>query len=119
MESKTEPIRNSSRINGFEFHNQDFFQSIGSGAFARILKCQKHGKIYACKIMEIEKAISIKAIENEYDVMAKVNEMDPICKKYTLKIHGKYQQGNSFYIFMDYCEEGDLGDFLSKKVICS
>ena len=102
----------------FSFQSKDFeiISSLGSGAYGDVFKA-KHkitGEIYSIKV------IDKKMIEKEnkgYQIFVE-NEMLNYCNHPNIiKIFGCYEDKESFYLVEEYCQKGDLAEFLNQNSI--
>lgn len=102
----------------FSFQSKDFeiISSLGNGAYGDVFKA-KHkitGEIYSIKV------IDKKMIEKEnkgYQIFVE-NEMLNYCNHPNIiKIFGCYEDKESFYLVEEYCQKGDLAEFLNQNSI--
>ena len=102
----------------FSFQSKDFeiISSLGNGAYGDVFKA-KHkitGEIYSIKV------IDKKMIEKEnkgYQIFVE-NEMLNYCNHPNIiKIFGFYEDKESFYLVEEYCQKGDLAEFLNQNSI--
>ena len=94
--------------------NYEFKQSIGQGTFGKV-KLAIHSlrkENVAVKILnkkQIEKKNEMNLVQRELDIIPNFNHINLI------KVHHILQDENNFYIVMDYCENGELFDYIVKK----
>ena len=66
--------------------------------------------VMACKIIG-KKSINFdnKSLEQEVDIMSKIDHPNVV------RLIETSESENNFYIFMEYCSEGDLSKFIAKR----
>jgi len=98
-----------------DFKPQDFYvlSTIGKGAYAKVVlaKLKKTGVLYAIKIFEknwLEKENKKYHIYIENDILNQLSHPNII------NIFGAYEESFSIYLVLEYCNKGDLSEFVSK-----
>jgi hypothetical protein len=97
------------------FAPNDFIviSTIGNGAYSKVIKVQhkKTGDIFAVKIFE--KAFMYK--ENKFYQIYVENDLLNMCNHPNIvKIYGAYESDEMVYLVLEYCNKGDLSEFISK-----
>lgn len=83
---------------------------LGRGSFGEILLgLDKFNQVYAIKIINKEKIIKGQLLANEVRIGTKVNHRN------VLGIKEVYEDKKTISLVMDYCEGGDLFDFITKN----
>lgn len=87
--------------------------SIGKGTYSKVnLAVDKKGKKYACKIINKKKAgqdFIEHFLPRELCILYNINH------KNIVRIYSVFELSKSVYIFMDYCKNGDLLEYLRDK----
>ena len=70
----------------------------------------KRDDVMACKIIG-KKSLNFdkKSLEQEVEVMSKIDHQNIV------RLIETSESANNFYLFMEYCSEGDLSKFISKR----
>jgi hypothetical protein len=97
------------------FRPQDFYvlSTIGKGAYAKVAlaKLKKTGVFYAIKIFEkkwMEKE------NKKYHIYVENDILNQLSHPNIINIHGSYEDSYSIYLVLEYCNKGDLADFIFK-----
>jgi len=128
-------------INKVKILKDDFFikkediyergRELGKGGFGSVYKIQnkKNGKFFALKQIVTEKTNIIKITQKEIQNMILLRNEKNIVKIFDVyrqdnfvgnflkKIYSKKDNAVCFYIIMEFCENGDLYDFIENKKI--
>ena len=92
-------------------------KKLGSGNFSTVwLAVDSNDKrTFACKQIKKDKIKGNKVLEkllnNEVWVMSKISHPN------ILHLHEQFVSDNNYYLFMDYCEQGDLENYMAEKSI--
>jgi serine/threonine protein kinase len=83
-------------------------KELGEGGFAKVWLCTniKDGKEYAIKETEINK-------ENELNIGKKIGS-EHKCSG-IVRIYDSFEEGERYYIVMEYCKKGSLSNFIKKN----
>ena len=94
------------------------FETIGKGQFGHVCLAKKRGEphmressqVYACKVVSIRNKSprQIVEMEKEVQILSRLEHPNII------KLHQALRTQNNLYLFMDYCDEGDLKGFIRK-----
>mgnify|MGYP001083362695 CR=1 FL=1 len=92
------------------------YSQIGEGKFGKVfISCLAEDlghltpdRLRACKVISIADVNDVKEIQQEIEIMKK-NDHPNLVKMVDLCI-----SPSNYYIFMEYCSEGDLKSFLEK-----
>ena len=103
------------RESGYQFHER-----IGKGSFGKVFKIKysnQEGQEYdlACKYIfkpNCSENIIKKYLPREIDIMCKISH------RFIIGLHSIFQTDYSLFIFMRYCEQGDLLEYLRKNGGC-
>ena len=91
-------------------HNYKLISKVSEGAFGRIfIGLGKTGKNYAIKCLLKKKILSKESLLNEIEIGIKVNHPN------ILKIKEIYESKTKISLVMEYCESGDLFDFIKNS----
>ena len=91
-------------------------QTLGRGAFAKVVHGEHKGKNFAIKVIDkkfIEKFEKIHEVHTEKQILSSMNHPNII------KLHFTFQDSKSLYFVLDYCANKDLSIFLKANVILS
>lgn len=91
-------------------------ETLGRGAYAKVVLAEHKGKYYALKIIDkkfIEKYEKIHEVHTEKQILSNLNHRNII------KLHSTFQDNKSLYFVLDYCPNKDLSEFLRLNVILS
>lgn len=91
-------------------------ETLGKGAYAKVVRAVKQGKEYAIKIISkkfIEKYEKTHEVHIERQVLTSLNHRNII------KIESTFQDQNNLYFVLEYCPNKDLSNFLKLNVILS
>ena len=91
-------------------------ETLGKGAYAKVVKAIKQGKEYAIKIISkkfIEKYEKTHEVHIERQVLTSLNHNSII------KIESTFQDQNNLYFVLEYCPNKDPSNFLKLNVILS
>lgn len=91
---------------------------LGEGAFGKVYRgffTNEDSKQVACKVIPIQ-AISDSAkyldlIKREISILQKLTH-----NKYIVKLYDVARTNNNLYIFLEYCQDGDLKEYIKSKV---
>ena len=83
---------------------------IGTGKFSQVYQVEIQGKVYALKQLkrELDSFNYLDNILNEVMILSKTNHHNLI------KLFGKYRTKDYYYIIAEYCNGGDLKNFIKK-----
>ena len=84
----------------FKFHH-----AIGRGAFGKVIKVEKDGKMYAMKEMLKARVMSKKSIES---VMKELELMCRINSDFIVNVHWAFHDDLNLYLVMDLMDGGDM-----------
>jgi hypothetical protein len=102
----------------FEGSHFKTLSTIGSGAYSKVVKAKniKNHNIYAIKI--IDKHFMDK--EKKYYQIHLENELLNMCDSPNIiQIYGAYEDDFYIYLVLEFCDEGDLENFIKKHGRCS
>jgi serine/threonine protein kinase len=89
---------------------------IGHGTTGRVLLGQW---LVEPKQYVAVKEINIKLIENDEmkmkQIANEINSLRSVESPYIVKLYGSVQTDNNLYMFLEYCEDGDLKAYISKR----
>jgi tRNA A-37 threonylcarbamoyl transferase component Bud32 len=91
-------------------------QTLGRGAYAKVVKGEHKGKSYAIKVIDkkfIEKYEKIHEVHTEKQILSSISHPNII------KMHFTFQDSKNLYFVLDYCSNKDFSDFLKTRVILS
>ncbi|KAL4475854.1 hypothetical protein ABPG73_002055 [Tetrahymena malaccensis] len=97
----------STIINGYEI-----FEILGKGSFGQVFKAKKNGKIYALKLLDLH---MIKQRNIERFVSNEINLMKKMNHKNIVKIYETFQTTSVIFLVLEYCNQGTLLSYISKK----
>ena len=136
LESLLKDIKKVKILKGdfFFTEKKDIYEKgreLGKGGFGSVYKIQnkKNGKFFALKQIVTEKTNIIKIIQKEIQNMILLRNEKNIVKIFDVyrqdnfvgnflkKIYSKKDNAVCFYIIMEFCENGDLYDFIENKKI--
>jgi serine/threonine kinase 3 len=94
---------------------QEVFQMldiIGKGSFGIVCTCKhiKKNKIYAVKLIDLDKSMSEKDLEHE---IAELDILKDCTSNYIVKYSGCYMKDTLLLIVMEYCDGGSVSDILN------
>ncbi|OMJ70422.1 hypothetical protein SteCoe_31606 [Stentor coeruleus] len=90
--------------------NYTLEEVIGTGSFGTVYKAyDKSGKIYAIKMIQISNSSLESHIEQEISVMRS------LMHKNIIQFINSYKHGNKYNIVLEYCEGGDLENYLQSS----
>ena len=122
LESLLEDINNVKILKGDFFTEKEKIyervRELGKGGFGSVYKIQKinNGKFFALKRIVVEDNNGLKEIQKEIQNMILLRN-----EKNIVKIFDVYKQERMFedilYIIMEFCENGNLDDFIKNKEI--
>ena len=119
--------------NKFSIEKKDIYKidiKLGEGSFGSVYKIQKinNGKFFALKRIVVEDNNGLKEIQKEIQNMILLRNEKNIVKIFDVyrqdnfvgnflkKIYSKKDNAVCFYIIMEFCENGDLHDFINKEI---
>lgn len=102
--------RENLHLNKKEDLNEKDLQLLGFGQYSQVFLVEKDGKKCACKKSERKKD-SRTHYDNLYSEVQLLQEMN---HKNIIKLEGKWRTENYYYIMVEYCNQGDLKQFLKK-----
>ena len=110
--------KNNSKGNKPKLSITDFnvSQTLGRGAYAKVVKGDHKGKSYAIKVIDkkfIEKYEKIHEVHTEKQILSSISHPNII------KMHFTFQDSKNLYFVLDYCSNKDFSDFLKTRVILS
>ena len=135
LESLLEDITNVKILKGdFLTEKEDIYErdkELGKGGFGSVYKIQKkkNGKIFALKQIVVKAPNKVKYIQKEIQNMILLRNEKNIVKIFDVyrqdnfvgnflkKIYSKKDNAVCFYIIMEFCENGNLDDFIKNKKI--
>ena len=88
-----------------------FMKNLGSGAFGTVYKAvnKETNEVRAVKAIKRNKLSDVKAFEKEVNIHKQLNHPN-ICKIYEVWTNSKF-----FFIVMEFCEGGELLDFICEN----
>ncbi|CAD8204530.1 unnamed protein product [Paramecium pentaurelia] len=103
----------SSRYKNIDGFIIDLHSQFGNGKFSKCYKCnnQKYRIPQCVKVISKTKEL-LELFEREIQIIKTLMQID---FKHLVKILHINQQENECYIFMEYCSQGDLDNFINKK----
>ena len=134
LESLLEDITNVKILKGdFLTEKEDIYErdkELGKGGFGSVYKIQKkkNGKIFALKQIVVKAPNKVKYIQKEIQNMILLRNEKNIVKIFDVyrqdnfvgnflkKIYSKKDNAVCFYIIMEFCENGNLHDFINKEI---
>ena len=83
---------------------------IGNGASGIVYKIlnKKNNKYYVLKQILLKNMDDIEQSKNEANILKNINHENIV------NYYDSYEEDNSFYIIMEYCDNSDLSDFIKK-----
>ena len=83
-----------------------YLNPIGNGSFSTIYKGYRITDKLPIAVKKITKIIDKKYINSEIDLMKKINS------KYIIKLFDVIHYKNHLYLFLEYCNQGDLSKYI-------
>ena len=83
-----------------------YLNPIGNGSFSTIYKGYRIADKLPIAVKKITKIIDKKYINSEIDLMKKINS------KYIIKLYDVIHYKNHLYLFLEYCNQGDLSKYI-------
>lgn len=114
FEAKIEENKNNKKKQSIKDFSIE--ETLGKGAYAKVVRAVKQGKEYAIKIISkkfIEKYEKTHEVHIERQVLTSLNHRNII------KIESTFQDQNNLYFVLEYCPNKDLSNFLKLNVILS
>ena len=93
--------------NQLDYQNKKLIDNGASGMVYKILN-KKNNKYYILKQTLSKKIDDIEKSKNEANILKSINHENIV------KYYDSYEEDNSFYIIMEYCDNSDLSDFIKK-----
>lgn len=114
FETKIEDNKNNKKKQSIKDYSIE--ETLGKGAYAKVVRAVKQYKEYAIKIISkkfIEKYEKTHEVHIERQVLTSLNHRNII------KIESTFQDQNNLYFVLEYCPNKDLSNFLKLNVILS
>ena len=86
-----------------------YLTPIGNGSFSTIYKGYRIKDNKPIAVKKITKIIDKKYINSEIEVMKKLHSC------HILKLYEVIHHKNNLYLFLEYCNQGDLSDYIKSK----
>lgn len=103
---------NTKRIGNFTLYQNSI---IGKGSFGEVVlaRSDQHSGVVACKIINLNNKHStqLRSIEREIEVLQTMQQTHPNI----VAFHAALKTSNNVYIFLEYCDSGDLKQFIKKR----
>ncbi|CAD8052584.1 unnamed protein product [Paramecium sonneborni] len=104
-------IQNSIRSN-IKLKDIQVLSHLGKGTFGQVFKVIYKNKIYALKQQLKQQVLQdVKYIQSELSIMKYLNH------PFVVKLYHSFQTQNYLYMLLEYCENGDLTNYMAKGTI--
>ncbi len=100
-------------INGYKI-----IRNLGEGNFAKIFEVSKDNNLYAMKEIPLSSSDNSKImkIKEEAELLRNLSvKKNSNISKYIVQYIESFEEKNKFYIIMEYCDKGDLYNYMEEK----